>query len=95
MGRPLRAPVQKDRWIDADEDSLKIILGGVPAEGGGTVPVLYRAQLSGGGKMFDPWGKQYQYKIKQAGNITPPHGPSFQTAPNLPNYYRLTDEERE
>ena len=81
-------------WKDTTKSSMSMILGGVQSEGGETVPVLYNAQIRGD-QILDPWGKPYQYMIKQAGNITPPRDPGFQTAPNLPNYYRLTDEERE
>ena len=47
------------------------------------------------GQIVDPWGTPYQYMIRQAGGIQPPSDAGFQTAPNLPNYYRLLDEERE
>ena len=81
-------------WKDTTESSMSMILGGEQSEGGETIPVLYNAQIRGG-QILDPWGKPYQYMIKQAGNITPPRDAGFQTAPNLPNYYRLTDEERQ
>jgi len=81
-------------WKDTTESSMSMILGGEQSEGGEQVPVLYNAQIRGG-QILDPWGKAYQYMIKQAGNFTPPRDDGFQTAPNLPNYYRLTDEERE
>ena len=81
-------------WRDTTESSMKMILGGETSESGEQVPVLYNAQIRNG-QILDPWGTPYQYMIKQAGNITPPSGLGFQTAPNLPNFYRLTDEERE
>ena len=81
-------------WRDTTESSMSMILGGETSESGEQVPVLYNAQIRNG-QILDPWGKPYQYMIKKAGNITPPSGTAFQTAPSLPNFYRLTDEERE
>ena len=81
-------------WKDTTESSMSMILGGEQSEGGDEVPVLYNAQIRNG-QILDPWGKPYQYIIRQAGSITPPRDAGFQTAPNLPNFYRLTDEERE
>ena len=81
-------------WRDTTESSMSMILGGETSESGEQVPVLYNAQIRNG-QILDPWGTPYQYMIKKAGNITPPSGSGFQTAPSLPNFYRLTDEERE
>ena len=81
-------------WKDTTESSMSMILGGEQSEGGDEVPVLYNAQIRNG-QILDPWGKPYQYIIRQAGSITPPRDAGFQTAPNLPNFYRLTDEERQ
>ena len=81
-------------WRDTTESSMSMILGGETSDSGEQVPVLYNAQIRNG-QILDPWGTPYQYMIKQAGNITPPSGSGFQTAPSLPNFYRLTDEERQ
>ena len=81
-------------WKDTTESSMSMILGGETSDSGEQVPVLYNAQIRNG-QILDPWGTPYQYMIKSAGDITPPSGSSFQTAPSLPNFYRLTDEERE
>ena len=81
-------------WRDTTESSMSMILGGETSDSGEQVPVLYNAQIRNG-QILDPWGTPYQYMIKPAGNITPPSGSGFQTAPSLPNFYRLTDEERE
>ena len=81
-------------WRDTTESSMSMILGGETSDSGEQVPVLYNAQIRNG-QILDPWGTPYQYMIKQAGNITPPSDSGFQTAPSLPNFYRLTDEERQ
>ena len=82
-------------WRDTTESSMSMILGGVMSEGGEQVPVLYNAHIRNG-QILDPWGTPYQYLVRRAGSITPPSGASqFLTAPNLPNFYRLTDEERQ
>lgn len=83
-----------DSWRDTTESEMSMILGGETSEGGDQVPVLYNAQIRNNA-IRDPWGRPYQYMIKKAGSITPPQDTGFQTAPNLPNYYRLLDEERE
>ncbi|MBQ3344033.1 MAG: prepilin-type N-terminal cleavage/methylation domain-containing protein [Kiritimatiellae bacterium] len=81
-------------WRDTTESSMSMILGGETSDSGEQVPVLYNAQIRNG-QILDPWGTPYQYMIKLAGNITPPSGSGFQTAPSLPNFYRLADEERQ
>lgn len=93
-GRSL-AVCATDGWKETTENNMAMILGGMTAEGGGQIPVLYNAQIRNNA-ILDPWGRPYQYMIRKAGSISPPAGAnSFQTAPNLPNYYRLLDEERE
>ena len=85
-----------DDWADMKEGTvaMRMILGGETTEGGEQVPILYNAQIRNNA-ILDPWGKPYQCMIKQAGSIAPPSGSTFQTAPSLPNFYRLLDEERE
>ena len=82
-------------WKPASEGNLGFILGQGEKEGGGQVPVLYNAQIRGG-SICDPWGEPYEFIIKQV----PPAAQSgrsvnFVTAPNLPNFYRLSDEEKQ
>jgi prepilin-type N-terminal cleavage/methylation domain-containing protein len=84
----------KGAWQDADESSLGIILGSATTETGAQIPVLYNAQLTKG-RILDPWGNPYQFIIKNAGSITPKSASTYMTAASLPNFYRLTDEERE
>ena len=81
-------------WRDTTESSMSMILGGETSDSGEQVPVLYNAQIRNG-QILDPWGTPYQYMIKSAGNIAQQGSSGFQTAPSLPNFYRLTDEERE
>ena len=73
-------------WRDTTESSMSMILGGETSDSGEQVPVLYNAQIRNG-QILDPWGKPYQYMIKQAGNITPPRDAgSFQHPPIPPCY---------
>lgn len=81
-------------WRDTTEGAMSMILGGERSESGEEIPVLYNAHIRNG-QILDPWGNPYQYMIRQAGNITPPRDSGFMTAPSLPNFYRLADEERE
>jgi len=80
-------------WKDTTESAMSIILGGETAEGGGTVPVLYNAQIRSGA-IRDPWGTPYQYIIRPAGDIDPDDKNKYSTAFYLPNFYRLSDDER-
>ena len=87
--------VASDSWKETSEGNLSMILGGGQKEGGGEVPVLYNAQIRGGA-VRDPWGKAYEYMIKKVAEQDDGGEKSvFVTAPNLPNFYRLTDEERQ
>lgn len=82
-------------WQPASEGSLKMILGGETTESGKPAPVLYNAQITGG-QILDPWGKPYEFiirKVSEEGRIS--DGQRFITAPILPNFYRLTDDERQ
>ena len=93
-GRSLRNK-STGTWKDTDESSMSMILGGETAEGGGEVPVLYNAHIVNGA-IRDPWGKPYQYMIRPAGNIDPDanNKNKFYTSYYLPNFYRLSDDER-
>ena len=82
-------------WKTCTEGSLAMILGGEQTEGGEPSPVLYNAQLRGG-TIYDPWGTPYEFMIKRVTEQNAvPSGISFVTAPILPNFYRLTDGERQ
>ena len=84
-------------WKDTTETALSMILGKEQTEGGGQVPVLYNAQIRGGA-VVDPWGTPYQFMIKKLTENDNGDGAArldFVTAPNLPNFFRLTDEERQ
>ena len=87
-------PYATGGWQEADEGSLKIILGGEKSESNEQVPVLYNAQLVGG-KVKDPWGNTYKFMIKTLTEGAAQRNKQFARAPNLPNFYRLTDEERQ
>lgn len=82
-------------WVPANESSLKMVLGGENTESGEPAPVLYNAQLTGG-QVLDPWGKPYEIIIKKvAEGQRQDDGQKFVTAPILPNFNRLADEERQ
>lgn len=91
-GRSLRNK-STGTWKDTDESSMSMILGGETAEGGGEVPVLYNAHIVNGA-IRDPWGKPYQYMVRPAGDITSKAKNKFYTSYYLPNFYRLSDDER-
>ena len=82
-------------WTSTTEGSLGMILGTEEAEGGGKVPILYNAHIRPNGDIQDPWGTPYQFMIKAAGSIASDTQSGFLTAPSLPNFYRLSDEERQ
>lgn len=82
-------------WKEATEGNLGMILGNEKSESGDAVPVLYNAQLRGG-KIVDPWGNTYKFCIRKLNGESDSSGSAtFLRAPNLPNFYRLTDEERQ
>lgn len=82
-------------WKDATEGNLAMILGNEKSESGDAVPVLYNAQLRGG-KVLDPWGQAYRFCIRKLNGESDTSGSAtFARAPSLPNFYRLTDEERQ
>ena len=83
-------------WRDAEEGKMQMILGGRKINNE-TVPVLYNAHIVKGA-IRDPWGTPYQYMIRPANNINPDANADaklkFFTSYYLPNFYRLSDEER-
>ena len=81
--------------VDADSTSLGFLLGRETAESGGRITLLM-ASLASGGTMRDPWGTPYKVKIK-AGNADvriDSANSTLNTGYWLPNYYRLSAEER-
>ena len=82
-------------WQTATESSMRMILGGETTESGEKAPILYNAQIVNGA-IRDPWGQPYEVFIKKVneGGRTDDNQ-DFVTAPILPNFYRLTDEERQ
>ena len=87
----LKNYVTSGSWKDATEDALQFILGGVQNRQG-KVPVLYNAAITRG-SLRDPWGKPYQYMVKQAGDASQDSadtvGRSLSTYMFLPNLWRL------
>ena len=93
-------------WKPADKSNLGIIFGRGDSRGGGTggqtvgaggqLPVLIETALNGSGKILDPWGHPYEFKVT-SGDIT------FETEIlksdiksgfRLPNHYRISEVER-
>ena len=83
-------------WKSASEAGFILGEGGEQTESGEPIPVLYNARMTGG-KILDPWGNGYEYFIKKAGDIRikDVKTSGYLTAPSLPNFYRLSDEERQ
>ena len=82
-------------WTKTTESAMSIILGGAPTESGEPSPVLYNAQVRNGA-ILDPWGNPYEYTIRRVTEEKrEDDNQTFVTAPILPNFYRLTDGERQ
>jgi len=77
----------------ADRDHIGFLFGDGQSESGTEVPVLISAALSGSGAMRDPWGSPYLVTIRK-GNVVSPAVDSLQTGYYLPNFYRLSEDER-
>ncbi len=85
-------------WTDCSEGEMAMILGNETGESGETIPVLYNAALVNG-QLRDPWGRPYQFMIQKTATLSGGQGSgggavNFTTSAALPNYFRLTDEER-
>ncbi len=81
--------------VDADASSLGFLLGRETAESGGRITLLM-ASLASGGAMRDPWGTPYKIRIK-AGSADvriDSANSTLSTGYYLPNFYRLSAEER-
>ena len=83
---------------DADSSSLGFLMGdGQSRYADGRVGTLLQASLSAGGKLLDPWGTPYKVTIRSSGasvRLESASG-SMQTGFWFPNYYRLSEEERQ
>ena len=81
-------------WAPCTESSMAMILGRETGANGEQVPVLYNASIRGG-QLLDPWGRPYEYMIEKTSPFAAGAVPNLLTAPALPNYFRLSDKERE
>ena len=81
-------------WTPCTEGAMAMILGRETGDNGEQVPVLYNAAVRGG-KLLDPWGRPYQFMIEKTSPWAATAVPDLLTAPALPNFFRLTDKERE
>lgn len=88
-------PTMRDQ--DADKGSIGFLIGSGDSAESGKIPTLLMAQLSSGGKMMDPWGTPYKISIKEGGAAIrfESSSGSMQTGFYLPNFYRLSAEERQ
>lgn len=89
-------PTMENR--DADQSALGFLIGqGGNAESGGKIPALLLAALQSGGKMRDPWGTPYKISIRSGGASIKIESASggMQTGFMFPNFYRLSEEERQ
>lgn len=80
----------------ATKSSLSFILGGETADNGQKIPVLYNGNVGGDGVLRDPWNHPYLVTIKE-GNVSATFSTASQnmrTGYCLPNFYRLSVEER-
>ena len=87
----LSALATSKTWTQANEGSLKFILGGEAPR----VPVLYNGAVTGG-VLLDPWGMPYEFMVASAGDASDSKdevGKSLSTFMYLPNLNRLTPQE--
>ena len=89
-------PTMENR--DADDNSLGFITGkGGESRYGGKVGSMLAAIYRKGGKMTDPWGTPYKITIRASAasvRIESAAG-AMQTGYYFPNFYRLSEEERQ
>ena len=96
--RSLQSVATGGGWVECNEGSLKMVLGGMSGDSGGRIPVLFNASLTGG-RMLDPWGRPYELLIEKTASLSgggddEERNTRFVMAPYLPNFFRLTDAER-
>ena len=92
------ASVVSGSWKDCAEGDMTMILGGAPSASGGKVPVLYNGHVRTG-YLRDPWNTPYRYRIEKTDTLEGGGGEdtkaiSYSAAAALPNFFRLTDQER-
>ena len=89
-------PTMENR--DADAGALAFLIGkGGQSKYGDKVGALLEASLKSGGRMLDPWGTPYKITIRASGasvRLESASG-SMQTGFYFPNFYRLSEEERQ
>jgi len=91
----LKKEVTGSSWAPCTKSSMSIILGGEKAASGEKIPVLYNASIGTKDRLLDPWGNVYQYMIDKNENLIENEKiDPMKTAAALPNYNRLTDNER-
>jgi len=80
----------------ATVDSVGFILGRGEAGDTGKIPVLYNGSASADGSLRDPWGNPYRVTIRegQVPSVSSTAASNMQTGYYLPNFYRLSIEER-
>jgi len=79
---------------DADASSLGFLLGQESGDSGDKIPATLMASLSAGGVMRDPWGTPYKVTIKEGAISGLNSMSSLTTGYYLPNFNRLSAEER-
>ena len=82
---------------DLDKSSLGMIFGqGERGRDGNRIPVLLMGKLGRDGKMRDPWNTPYKVSIRKrnAGVRLDSTVGNLQTGYYMPNFYRLSAEER-
>ena len=83
-------------WQPAGKGSLQFILGGMKAENGEDIPVLFNAEIQGS-QMRDPWGEPYYYRIQKAagGNVDDDlANKAVETCVLFPNFNRRLEVDR-
>jgi len=85
-------PSDLSSWKEVSAANVGFLLGKGTVDGK-EIPVLVQASLSSQGVMRDPWGTPYQVLVSE-GNVESPSVDSIRTGYYLPNFYRLSEEER-
>lgn len=87
-------PTMKDQ--DANKSTLGFLLGDGGSNDAGKIPATLMAQIQGDGSITDPWGTPYQVSISE-GNADMKNtsaASTMKTGYYIPNFYRLSAEER-
>ncbi len=81
---------------DATKENISFLLGMGGSNESGKIPSTLMARISDSGAMIDPWGTPYRIVVKKGSSnvkIQSAVG-MLQTGYHLPNFYRLSPEER-